>query len=101
MDAWTRGLMDSWTHGLMGSYEKLELYYNCFNGRSTKQFKILSFDDTTTPLTNMVRFKYVTTFNHLSGDIDNTLEKLEENVVKQKKIRKKIAIWRKLNLSTL
>ena len=58
--------------------------------------------DNTTPLTEEVKFEYVTKFTLLGVEFDNELELMTENFEeRKKKIRKKIAIWRKLNLSTV
>ena len=55
-----------------------------------------------TPLTDEVKFKYVTSFTLLGVEIDNKLCNLSQNFeLRKKKIRQKIAIWRKLNLSTI
>ena len=58
--------------------------------------------DNLTPITAEVKFKYVTSFTLLGVNIDNKLCKLDENFeIRKKRIRQKIAIWRKLNLSTI
>jgi hypothetical protein len=71
------------------------------NEGKTKIIRIGDKLDNTEPLTNKVKFKYVKTFKLLGVDIDNKLEDLPANfITRKKKIRQKIAIWRKLNLST-
>ena len=58
--------------------------------------------DSLEPITDEVKFEYVKTFILLGVEIDNKAENLKENfVARKKKIRKKIAIWRKLNLNTI
>ena len=70
------------------------------NEGKTKVIRIGSKLDDTKPLTNLVKFTYDTEFTLLGVNIDNKLQKLEENFVeRKKKIRKKIAIWRKLKLT--
>ena len=52
--------------------------------------------DNLTPMTKEVKFKYVTTFTLLGVNIDNKLSNLHENFeIRKKRIRQKIAIWRK------
>ena len=54
------------------------------------------------PITDEVKFEYVKTFTLLGVEIDNKAENLKENFIsRKKKIRTKIAIWRKLNLNTI
>ena len=70
------------------------------NEGKTKVIRIGSKHDDTKPLTNLVKFEYDTEFTLLGVKIDNRLKKLENNFIdRMKKIRQKIAIWRKLNLS--
>ena len=53
--------------------------------------------DDLTPKKDEVKFKYVTSIQLLGVNIDNKLCILEENF----ELRKKIAIWSKLNLSNI
>eukprot|EP00090_Calanus_glacialis_P035375 TRINITY_DN60407_c0_g1_i1.p1 TRINITY_DN60407_c0_g1~~TRINITY_DN60407_c0_g1_i1.p1 ORF type:complete len:167 (+),score=30.83 TRINITY_DN60407_c0_g1_i1:69-503(+) len=72
------------------------------NEGKTKVIRIGANMDNLTPMTKEVKFKYVTTFTLLGVNIDNKLRKLNENFeIRKKRIRQKIAIWRKLNLSTI
>jgi len=72
------------------------------NEGKTKVIRIGSNLDNVTPLTDEVKFKYVKSFTLLGVEIDNKLCNLHENFeIRKKKIRQKIAIWRKLNLSTI
>ena len=49
-----------------------------------------------------VAFKYAQKFTLLGVEIDNKLKKLDENFKKRaKKIKTKIILWRKYNLSTV
>ena len=66
-----------------------------------KKTKGANLEDTK-PLIDEVKFEYVTKFTLLGVEFDNKLELMTENFVeRKKKIRKKIAIWRKLNLNTV
>ena len=67
------------------------------NEGKTKVIRIGSKLNDTKPLTNLVKITYDTEFTLLGVNIDNKLQNLAENFVERKK--KKIAIWRKLNLS--
>ena len=70
------------------------------NGGKTKVIRIGDKLDNTIPMTNKVKFKYEKSFKLLGVNIDNKLEKLADNFeIRKNKIRQKIAIWRKLNLS--
>ena len=70
------------------------------NEGKTKVIRIGAKLDDNTPLTNKVKFIYANTFKLLGVNIDNKLKNLTENFeARKKKIRTKIAIWRKLNLS--
>ena len=70
------------------------------NEGKTKVIRIGDKLDNTIPLTNKVKFKYEKTFKLLGVNIDNKLQKLADNFeIRKNKIRQKIAIWRKLNLS--
>ena len=72
------------------------------NEGKTKVIKIGDKLDNNTPLTNKVKFVYANTFKLLGVNIDNKLTKLSDNFeARKKKIRTKIAIWRKLNLSEI
>ena len=72
------------------------------NEGKTKVIRIGSKLDDKKPLTNLVKFVYDTEFTLLGVNIDNKLKKLENNFIERmKKIRQKIAIWRKLNLSEI
>ena len=72
------------------------------NEGKTKVIRLESKLDDTRPLTNLVKFTYATKFTLLGVNIDNKLKKLEDNFEERKKnIRKKMAIWRKLNLSKI
>jgi hypothetical protein len=64
------------------------------NEGNTKVIRIGSNLNNVTPLTDEVKFKYVTSFTLLGIEIDNQLRNLSENFEKRKrKIRQKIAIW--------
>ena len=70
------------------------------NEGKTKVIRIGAKLDDNTPLTNKVKFIYANTFKLLGVNIDNKLKNLTDNFeARKKKIRTKIAIWRKLNLS--
>ena len=70
------------------------------NEKKTKVIRIGTKLNDVKPLTNKVKFVYTKDFKLLGVDLDNKLEKLWTNFEKRKKkIRIKIAIWRKLNLS--
>ena len=72
------------------------------NEKKTKVIRIGAKLDDTKPITNKVKFVYTKVFKLLGVDLDNKLELLWTNFEKRKKkIRTKIAIWRKLNLSEL
>ena len=72
------------------------------NEGKTKVIRIGDKLDNNTPLTNKVKFVYTNTFKLLGVNIDNKLKKLSDNFeARKKKIRTKIAIWRKLNLSEI
>ena len=72
------------------------------NEGKTKVIRIGTNLENVTPMTDEVKFKYVTSFTLLGVEIDNKLCNLSENFeIRKKKIRQKIAIWRKLNLSTI
>ena len=72
------------------------------NEGKTKVIRIGENMDNLTPMTKEVKFKYVTTFTLLGVNIDNKLSNLHENFeIRKNRIRQKIAIWRKLNPSTI
>ena len=72
------------------------------NEGKTKVIRIGTNLENVTPITEEVKFKYVTSFTLLGVEIDNKLCNLSENFeIRKKKIRQKIAIWRKLNRSTI
>ena len=72
------------------------------NEKKTKVIRVGSKLDDLKPLTNKVKFAYTKDFRLLGVDLDNKLSKLWKNFEeRKKKIRKKIAIWRKLNLSEI
>ena len=72
------------------------------NEGKTKVIRIGANLENITPITEEVKFKYVTSFTLLGVEIDNKLCNLSENYeIKKKRILQKIAIWRKLNLSTI
>ena len=55
-----------------------------------------------TPITEEVKFKYVTSFTLFGVEIDNKLCKLSENFeIRKKRIRQKIAIWKSNNLKDI
>ena len=61
------------------------------NEGKTKVIRIGSKLNDTKPLTNLVKFTYDTEFTLLGVNIDNKLQKLEENFIeRKKKIRKKM-----------
>jgi hypothetical protein len=69
------------------------------NEGKTKVIRIGDRLDDKHAITNIVKFIYTTNFKLLGVNIDNKLKKLSENFEeRKKKIRKKIAIWQKLNL---
>ena len=72
------------------------------NEGKTKVIRIGTNLENITTITEEVKFKYVTSFTLLGVEIDNKLCNLRENFeIRKKRIRQKIAIWRKLNLSTI
>jgi hypothetical protein len=72
------------------------------NEGKTKVIRIGDRFDDKQALTNKVKFFYTTNFKLLGVNIDNKFKKLSDNFKeRKKKIRKNIAIWRKLNLSEI
>ena len=70
------------------------------NEKKTKVIRIGTNLENTEPLTDEVKFEYVTKFTLLGIDIDNKLKLMTENFeMRKRKICQKIAIWRTLNLS--
>ena len=55
------------------------------NEGKTKVVRISSKLDDTKPLTNLVKFTYDTEFTLLGVNINNKLQKLEENFIERKK----------------
>jgi hypothetical protein len=85
--------LKTWQHAHSG----LEI-----NEGKTKIIRIGSKLEDKQPIANKVKFKYASEFKLLGVNINNKLRKLADNFdERKKKIRKKIGIWRKLNLSEI
>ena len=72
------------------------------NEGKTKIIRIRTRLDNLVPTTKEVAFKYAQKFTLLDVEIDNKLKKLDDNFKERaKKIKTKIILWRKYNLSTI